>query len=134
VDGVERDGREIDEADVAIEAAVEAEVAEVGGDAVEVGRVVAEDGDGDAGFGFGGSEVVEGVGDVEEELVVAALVGSNQLRADPERGGLAGPLEVEEGAAGGEGIFDREVGAVPALATEVGMVGIAGVGGIEAVG
>ena len=134
MDGVERDGREIDEVDVTVEAAVEAEVAEVGGDAIEVGRVVAEDGNGDAGFGLGGSEAVEGVGDVEEELVVAALVGSDPLRADPERGGLAGPLEVEKGAASGEGIFDREVGAVPALSAEVGVVGIAGVGGIEAVG
>jgi hypothetical protein len=134
VDSVEREGREVDQIDVAIEAAVEAEVAEVGGNAIEVGGVVTENRDGDGLVCFGGWEILDGVGDVEDELVVAAFVGADERGTDPEGGGLACALEVEEGASLGEGVGEGEVGAVPALSAEVGVVGVAGVAGVEAVG
>src|SRR5215469_10357006 len=50
VQSLQRNGGDIDKIDVAVESAVKTEIAQVGGDAVEVTRVVAHHSDGDAGL------------------------------------------------------------------------------------
>ncbi len=144
--GLEGDGWDVDEVDVTVQATVEAEVAEVGGDAVEVAGVVAQDGDGDAcglllrpGLGSwirGGCGVVEKrrekVGDVEDELVVAADVLAGECFTDVGSGRLACALEVKKGTAAFIWIGYGNVGAVPAVATVVGDVRVAAVVCVEA--
>ena len=130
---------------MAIQSAVEAEVAEVGRHAVEVTRVVAKDGEGDA-FGlffcvgfccrciplrFGEAE--NEVGNVEDEFVVAAGVFACEFFADVDSGGLPGAFEVKEGSSVGERIGDGNASAVPAVAPIVRNFGVAAVVGIETV-
>ena len=133
VNRIERESREIHEVHVTVEATVQAEIAEVGGHPFEVGGVVAKDRDGYALIGVGGLHSPDSLSDVKDELVVATLVGSDEVRADPKGGGLAGALKMQDGSAIGEWIGNFEMGAVPALAAEVRLVGVACVGGVEAV-
>ena len=145
--GLERDGRDVDEIDVTVQASVEREVAEVGGHALEIARVVAEDRDGDAVglfcFGSGVSAGVTGggrgggrwqeIGNVEDELVVAAYVFACKLFSHIDGRGLPGAFEVKQRAAIGEGVRNGDVGSIPAVAAVAGGVGVAAVVGVEAV-
>lgn len=131
---VEREGGEIDQVDVPVEATVEAEVAQVGRDAVEVRTVVAANRDGDASLCLFERKVGDGVGDVVDELVVAARMGANQRRANPESRRLARALEVEDCATLGKGVAERDPGAIPAFPAKIWLVRVAGVLVVEAMG
>ena len=76
----------------------------------------------------------DGVSDIEDKLVIPSFVRADEGRSDPEAGGLAGTLEMEDRAAPFEWIRNGDRGAVPALALVVGSIRIAGIRMIEAVG
>ena len=97
VDDFERDLGDEDHVDVSVQAAVEAEVAQVGGHAVLVARVVAEDRDWDAlilccfGVVSGWKEIC----DIEDELVVASGMFACEFFTDVDGCGLACAFEVQ---------------------------------------
>jgi len=82
---LEGHGRDVNEIDVPVHTSVEAEVAQVGRDAVEVARVIAEHGNRDA-FNFlrlalcldRWRKMLDGVGDVEDKLVIPADVPADE--------------------------------------------------------
>jgi len=124
---LERDGRDVDQVYVAVHAAVETEVAEVGRHSVEIAGVVAEYGYRDWGLlGW------EKVGDVDYEFVVAAYVLAGKLFSDVYGGLLACAFKVQQRAAIGVGIVDGNMGAIPAVAAIVRRVRVAGVVGAKA--
>jgi hypothetical protein len=124
MDRLNRDSWDVDEVDVTVETAIEREVAQVRGHAVEIAGVVAEDDDRDAFWGpflFAGRigrrhrrKFSDGVCDVEDELVVASDVMACEYVADVHGGVLACSFKVQESAAAGIGIRYGDVSAVPA--------------------
>ena len=96
MDGVQRERREVHQIHMPVQPAVQAEVAQVRGHAVLVRRVVAQHGDRHAALRLRWPAVADGLGDVEDKFVIAALVGPNQFGPHPQRGRLAGTLEVQQ--------------------------------------
>src|ERR1700722_10225961 len=117
--------------DVTVESAVETEVAQVGGRPLEIFGVIAEDGDGDAGFICGGGGYR--ISNIENEFVIAAYVRADHDAADKHMRGLPGAFEIEQGAAILDGVGDGQMRAIPAVTAIVGRIGIAGVIFIKAV-
>src|ERR1700728_3818477 len=96
----------IDEVHMAIESAIEAEVAEVGGRAFEILRVVAENGECNAIlFAFGSCCSGDWCGcgesfcDVVDKLIVTAYMRPYEPGADVDLRGLAGAFKVQQRAA-----------------------------------
>jgi hypothetical protein len=133
VNRVERESGELNQVYMTIEAAVEAEITQVRGHPLKIRRVVTNNRDRNASLLVGGGQPLDGVRDIEGELIVAAFVGANQGGSHPELGRLPGSLKVEDGSAIGKGVVDGDVRAVPPLATEIGLVRIACVVVVEAV-
>src|SRR5580704_1855254 len=103
--------------DVTVETAVETEVAQVGGRALEIFRVVAEDGERDAGFVC--RRYGNGVGNVQDEFVITADVRTDHDAADIHVRSLPGAFEVKQGAALLDGIGWDQMGAIPAVTAVV---------------
>src|SRR6202034_3239235 len=129
----ERDCGNIREIYVPVNAAVETKVAEIRRNSIGIGRVVAEDCNRNAILCVGTGQPLQGVGDVEVKLVIAALMRSDQQRPDPKRGRLARTLKVQDGSPLDKGITQRKPRTVPSLATKIRFVRVAGVIRIEAV-
>src|SRR5580704_9792823 len=138
--GFERDGWDVDQVQVTVHSAVEAEVAEVRRHAVEIMGVVAEYRYGNAAgllFVLSRGRVtdlcgLEEVGDIDYEFIVAAGVFACEIFADVDGCCLACAFKVQQRTAICVGVGDGDMGAVPAVATIVGCVRIAGVPGVEA--
>lgn len=133
-DMVEGDGGHVGEADVAVEAAVPVEIAEVGGDALGIAGVVAEDGDGHLALALGTQRRLGcGVGDVDRPLVVTTEVFGHFLSVHEDLRLLTCAVEFQQGASAGVRVVDFEPGAIPAGTLVVAGIGIHGVTRIEAV-
>ena len=125
MDCIERDRGKMNQVHVPIEASIEAEVAQVGRHTLKIGGVVAEHHEGDSLLFVGGRQLLDRLGNVDNKLVIAALMRPNEHRPDPYRGGLARALKVQQGASTGERIADSEPRPVPPLAAKVRLVGVA---------
>ena len=77
---------------------------------------------------------LDGIRDVEGKLVIATFVRPDEHGSHPKRGGLTGALEVKDGSSIDKGIAQGKARAVPTLAAKIGLVRVAGIVGVEAVG
>jgi hypothetical protein len=131
---IERDSGQVNKIHVTIEATIEAKVAKIGWDPIGIGAVIAEHGYRDFGSSSVGSpQSRDCVRDVEDELIIATLVDSDQGRPNTHTGGLPCALKVEDRAACVEGVGNIDFGSVPALTAVVRLIGVAGVCMIETV-
>lgn len=119
---------------VAVDTPVQAKIAEIRGDSLGIGRIVAADCNRNASIRVCKRQSLDRVGNVEVKLVVPALMRSHERGPDPKRGCLTGTLKVQDRSTFDKGISQREPRAVPSLSTKIWLVGIARIIRIEAVG
>src|SRR5215470_10772670 len=99
MDEVEGNSRQVDQIDVSIETAIDAEVAQIRRYPIEIRRVIAEHCDRHATLHLFRRQLCDCVRDVDYKFVIAALVYSDFCCAYPDRRSLAGALKMQEGAA-----------------------------------
>ena len=126
----QRDRGHIGQMNMTVEAAIEAEVAQVGGRALKILRVVAENGDGNALFGR--RRGCNRIGNVEHEFVVSTHMRADHRAADIDVRSLPGTFEIEQCTAILDGVGDGQMGAIPAVTAIIRRIGIAGVIFVEA--
>ena len=113
VHALEGHGRHVHERDVAIQAAVAVEVAQVGRDAFGIAGIITPHGqrDGTVLLSRGGGQ---SLGNVHRPFIIAAAVLADLPQADKHLGMLARALEVQEGPPVGKGVGNRDPGPIPA--------------------
>ena len=104
MDCLQGDGGKINQIHMPVESAVETKIAQVGRNTFAVRRVIAEHSDRHASGSLSWRQLRNGIGNVECELIVAPLMIAEERRTDPNSGGLASALEVQNCAPSGERI------------------------------
>ena len=131
----QRESGRVDQVDAAVEAAVAVEIALVRRNGLVAAGVVAQHRELHLPVGVGPLQRARrGLGNIEGEFVVSAHVAAHALKPDKDFARLAGAFEVQQGAAVGVRVVQRERGSVPGGALIIRTVRIYRVPGVEAVG
>ena len=125
MDARQRNRRNINQADVAVEAAVAIEIAQIRGNAFGVARVVTPHRQRNVAL------FSDRVGEVHVPLIITAGVLADFFEADEDLGLLTRAIKMQQSAAAGKRVSHREVRAIPARPLIITLVRIHRVPGIK---